>query len=147
MKNLKSITIILALALSFVSCEKYDDFGPSELPVVGFTKDRNINSIRAGEPKSIDDVEVFSSSVSTSDRTFNITVVPIVDTEEFPPTDRENFSFDTSVTIPANERSGFITVTGINTTLTTDRTYFRLAIESDPSVVAGALLTIGLKGR
>lgn len=146
MKNIKFLTIILGLALFMVSCDKYDDYSASESPVVGFTKDQNINNIPSGEEKSAE-ITVFASTVSSSERTFNIIVVPIEDVEAFPPTAAENYRFDSSVTIPANEREGVMMVTGINVSLTSDRTFFKLALEDDPNVVAGGQVIIGLKGR
>lgn len=147
MKNVKILIFLMTLAVVGVSCETHDDYDSPRKPVVGFTAlAQNINNISQGDSKEIS-VEVFASDVSSSDRTFNLTTVPIEDTETNPPADPENYSFDSSVTIPAGERVGNFTVTGTNVSLTTDRTFFKITIENDPSVVAGGEILIGLKGR
>lgn len=147
MKKIKFLILILTVAVVGVSCETYDDYDTNRLPAVGFTaKNKNINSIPVGGEKSTT-IDVFASDVSTSDRTFDVITVPIEDTETNPPTDAENYSFDSSVTIPANSRVGTMTVTGINVSLPSgERVYFKLAIESDPSVVAGGQILIALRG-
>lgn len=147
MKNIKFLILILAVAVVSVSCETYDDYDTDRLPAVGFTaKNKNINSIGAGTEKSTT-IDVFASDVSTSDRIFDVITVPIEDTETNPPAAAENFSYDATVTIPANTRVGTMTVTGINVSLVSgERVYFKLAIDSDPSVVAGGQIMIALRG-
>lgn len=146
MKNIKFLILILAVAVVSVSCETYDDYETDRLPAVGFTAaNKNINGVPPGGEKSTT-IEVFASDLSTSDRTFNVVNVPLEDTEANPPAAAENFSFDPTVTIPANQHVGTMTVTGIGVSLTSDRTYFQLAIDSDPSVVPGGQIIIALRG-
>lgn|SRR5690554_1995321 len=147
MKKIKFLILFLAVAVVGVSCETYDDYDTNRLPAVGFTaKNKNINSIPPGEERSTT-VDVFASDVSTSDRTFNVITVPIEDTETNPPTAPENYDFDRTVTIPANSRVGTMTVTGIGVSLPSGvREYFKLAIDSDDSVVAGGQILIALRG-
>lgn len=145
MKNIKFLIIILTVAVFATSCETYDDYDTDRVTVVGFTKKtQNINSIRAGESKSVE-LDIFASDVASSDRTYNIIVVPIDNPDEFPPTGEENYSFDSTVTIPANERIGTITVTGTNVSLSGDRTFFRLAVEPGSDVASGGRVTVGLR--
>ena len=138
----------MTLAVITTSCESYDDYDTDRTTIVGFTRQNmNINGVGndIGSTKSAE-VDVYVSDISTSDRAFNITHIEIDDTEAFPPTDRENFDYDQTVTIPAGESVGSFTVTGINHTLTSERKYFRLAIEPDPNLVIGAAtITIGLR--
>ncbi|HLV92810.1 MAG TPA: hypothetical protein VKX34_06780 [Aequorivita sp.] len=148
MKNIKSLILILSIALVAVSCETYDDYDNDRKPVVGFTvKNKNINNIPAGGSKSTT-VDVFASDVSSADRTFSIVVVPIESTEDTPRATEDNYDFDATVTIPADERIGTVTITGENNTLPSDGTrhYFTLAIDSGSDVVGGGTVTIGLKG-
>lgn len=149
MKKLKYITLILTIALVSASCESYDDYPEDRPSYVGFARlNMNINGVGDTGSTKTAEVELFISDASTSDRTFTITDVEIDDPEDFPPTDRENFDYETSVTIPAGERKGVLTVTGINTTLSSNRTFFRLSIVDDnPSVLLGAAstITIGLR--
>jgi|26BtaG_2_1085354.scaffolds.fasta_scaffold00025_9 hypothetical protein len=147
MKKIKFLILFLAVAVVGVSCETYDDYDTNRLPAVGFTaKNKNINSIPQGGQKSTT-IDVFASDVSDSDRTFDVITVPIEDTVTNPPTTEENYEFDRTVTIPANSRVGTMTVTGIGNTLPSgERVYFKLAIDSDPSVVAGGQILIALRG-
>lgn len=148
MKNIKYLILFLSVAIFTVSCETYDDYDSDRVPVIGFTKkNQNINNISAGTPKSVE-LEVFISEVAANDRTFNIITIPIDNTVEYPPVlDPANYEFDATVTIPANERSAMITVTGINVSLTDERTYFRLAVEPSDEIASGGRVTVGLTGR
>lgn len=145
MKNIKFLILLLAVTVVTVSCETYDDYDTDRKPVVGFTvKNKNISNITSGGTKSTT-VEVFASDVSSQDREFSVTDQPIDDGRL--PAVRENYEYDSTVLIPANERSGLVTVTGKNVSLTSERTFFKLSIASDPNVVAGGEVVIGLTGR
>ena len=145
MKNLKIIILVMTLVMVAPSCESYDDY-PEKATVVGFTRQNmNINGVGGEGSSKSAEVIVFASDYSSSDRTYNVTDIEIDNPLDFPPTDRTNFDYEPTVTIPAGELNGTIIVTGINTTLTSDRTYFRLSIENDPNVVAGSTITIGLR--
>ncbi len=146
MKNIKYLILILTVAVFTVSCETYDDYDNDRKPVVGFTaKNKNINSIPSGGERSTT-IEVFASDMATFERTFNVTTAPVEDEELNPTAAAENYSYDATVTIPANERIGIMTVTGIGVSLTPNRTYFKLAIESGDDVVAGGQIMIALRG-
>lgn len=128
-----------------VSCEKYDNYDASELPIVGFTRaNLNINNIPAGGEKA-SEVNVFSSTAANVDRTFNIVLIPNADPIGNPPADPENYEFDSTVTIPANERIGVVNILGKNISLPEDRTFFTLSVESGSDVIAGGVVTVGLK--
>lgn len=138
----------MTFAFVATSCEAtFDDYDTDRTPVVGFTtKNKNINGIAPGQEKSTT-IDVFASDVSSTDRTFEITHIEIDNTDEYPPTDRNNFSYDTTVTIPAGERVGTIEVIGKNTTgITNDREYFRLTVKSTEGVASGGVVTVGLRG-
>lgn len=145
MKKLKFITLILTIALVAVSCETYDDYDTNRDTVAGFTKkSQNINSIPQDGEKSTD-VDVFASDVKSFERTFTVINVPVINPEENTPTAEDNYTFETSVTIPANERMGSLVVTGIDNSLTSERTFFMLSIQGGPDVVSGGTIMIGLK--
>jgi|SRR5690606_11309657 len=147
MKNIKYLIFILSVAVMTVSCENYDDFEEDRLPTIGFVKkNQNINSIAPGTTKS-ESVQVFISDVSSSDRTFEVIQITIPENEEgeYPPTGQENVSFDSTVTIPAGERIGLVTVSGTNVTLTGDRTFYRLAIKGSENAASGGRITVGLR--
>lgn len=147
MKNIKYLFLVLTIAFTGISCESYDDYDTNRIPIAGFTrKTMNINNIGGPGSSKSEEVEIFvAGDVSSSDRSFNITDIEIDNPDEFLPTDRENFDYEDTVIIPAGERRGVITVTGINHTLTGTRTYFRLAVQADPGVGVGTSITIGLR--
>lgn len=147
MKNIKFLILIMTFAFVATSCDKYDDYDADRVPVVGFTaKVKNINGIKPGTEKSTT-IDVFASDISSEDRVFEITDVEIDNPDEFPPTARENYSYDTTVTIPAGERIGTIEVIGKNTTdITSKREYFRLKVKNVSGVAAGGEVNVGLRG-
>lgn len=145
MKKLKFITLILTIALVAISCETYDDYDTDRATVIGFArKSQNINSVPEGGTKE-QALDVFVSDVSNNDRTFDIIVVPIADPVTNIPTGSENYTFDASVTIPANERIGTMIFTAIDVTLTKDRTFVMLGIKEGPDHISGGQIMVGLK--
>jgi len=145
MKKLKFITLFLTIALVAVSCESYDDYDTDRDTVAGFTKKtQNINSIPQDGEKSTT-VDVFASDVKSFERTFSVVIVPVTNPEENTPTAENNYRYDATVTIPANERLGTLTVTGVDNSLTSDRTFFMLSIQGGDDVVSGGTIMIGLK--
>lgn len=147
MKNLKMIILIMTLAVLGTSCESYDDFETHT--IVGFTRaNYNINGIGSNQgDRKTAEVTVFVSDMASVDRTFTITDIEIDNPDDFPPTDRENFEYQETVTIPAGEYNGTLLVTGINNTLNSDPdpTFFRLAVLGTPEVVVGSSITIRLR--
>lgn len=133
--------VILAIAIVAVSCETYDDYNADRKTVVGFTTaTKNINGIPEGGTKSTT-VDLFVSDISSSDRTFSVTTVP-VDTLGTAP---DNYTFETTVTFPANTREASIEVTGVDNSITEDRSFFRLAIQGEADVVSGGRTLIGVR--
>jgi hypothetical protein len=149
MKKINILITFVALALSVISCETYDDYDQDRKPVVGFSEvSRNINGVPTGSFKSID-VKLYASDLSSEDRTFNIISVPaILDLTTVPPqieTASENYTFDSTVTIPANSQVGVITVSATNVSLGDTDEYFSLGVEATATVVSGAFTTVRLR--
>ncbi len=145
MKKIKFLILILTLAVVAVSCESYDDYDTPRETIAGFiSASKNINRIPEGGTKT-ETLDIFVSSASSEERTFTIEVVPVPNPEENIPTDPENYTFDSTVTIPANERSGSISVTGIDVSISDVRTFFQLAVKAENDVVSGGKVLIGLK--
>ena len=141
MKKVNILLVILAIAVVAVSCETYDDYNTDRKTVVGFiTPTKNLNSIPEGGSKT-DSVSLFVSDISSSPRTFTVTTVP-VDTL---PTAPENFTYDSTVTFPANTREAKIGVTAIDVTIDDTRRFFQLAIEGEGNVVSGGRSLIGVR--
>ncbi len=135
-----SLTAIFALVF-MTACETYDDYDTDRTSVVGFIKaTENINNIPEGGTKSTT-LQLFVSDVSSSDRTFSIVTAP-VDTLA---TGSDNYIFDSTVTFLANERTASIEVTGVDNSITDERSFFRLIVEGSSDVVSGGRILMGLR--
>ncbi|QQX75408.1 MULTISPECIES: hypothetical protein [Aequorivita] len=140
MKRVNILIVILTIAIIAVSCETYDDYNTDRKTVVGFvTPNKNI-SVPEGGSKT-DSVKVFVSDLSSSDRTFTVITIP-VDTL---PTAPENYTFESTVTIPANTRETMFGVTAVDNSIDDTRRFFRLAIQGEADVVSGGRALIGVK--
>lgn len=149
MKKINILITIIAIALTVGSCETYDDYDQDRKTVAGFVQNsRNINNVPTGSYKDIT-VDIFVSDVSNSDRQFNIVAIPaILDPSAVPPqveTNPDNYTFDSTVTIPANTREGSITISGTNSSISNDEEYFSLAVEGTENVVSGQTITVRLR--
>lgn len=152
MKKINIIITFVALALFAVSCETYDDFNAERKTVVGFTSpvDNNVNNIEiGGERERTFNNVLFVSDIADVDREFKVMVIPTILEVADPPyvsTNPENFSFDATVTIPANTQLGSITVTGFGKSIVDERgEYFSLAIEGGGNVVSGGRFTVRVR--
>ncbi len=140
MKKVNIFLVILAIALVAVSCETYDDYNTERKTTVGFvTLTKNL-SVPEGGTKT-DSIKLFVSDLSTSARTFTVITVP-VDTL---PTAPENYSFESTVTVPANKREVNFGVTAIDNSIDDTRRFFKLAIQGEADVVSGGRALIGVK--
>ncbi len=140
MKKVNIFLVILAIAMVAVSCETYDDYNTDRKTTVGFvTLTKNL-SVPEGGTKT-DSVKLFVSDLSASARTFTVITVP-VDTL---PTAPENYSFESTVTVPANQREVNFGVTAIDNSIDDTRRFFKLAIQGEANVVSGGRALIGVK--
>lgn len=141
MKNIYKIFTILFVTLIVTSCSTDFNDTDGHSDVIGFTIAQTLEL-----PLSINNPEInfplpyFVSSASTSERTFQVIVV--ADETEVPP---ESYSFDATVVIPANERSGTIMFTALNNGLTNDYAPLVLAFEEAPGLSGGTKMNIALK--
>lgn len=141
MKKVNILIVILTIALVAVSCETYDDYNQERKSVAGFTNaTKNINNVPEGGTKSVT-VDLFVSDVSSSDRTYTIISVP-ADTLQAA---TQDYTFDATVTFPANSREASIEVTAIDNTITEERTYFKLAVEGSADVVSGGMVEVAIR--
>jgi hypothetical protein len=110
MRNLKYyLKIFFALTLLFMSCEEqenlvYDRLGGQEL--LGFASSSYTLPIVIDSEGSVD-ITIDVSNVSTSDRTFTISVV-----EDETTVAPEVYSLPSSVVLPAGEHNATFTITG-----------------------------------
>lgn len=151
MKKINLLFTFVVLALVMVSCESYDDYNTDRKTVVGFSvPSKNINNIPEGGEKTTT-LDIVTSDLASVDRTFKIITIPALLDDSNPPfveTNSENYTFDATVTIPANTREGSITVTGIGNSIQDERgEFFSLAVEGGGNVVSGGRTTIKIKMR
>jgi len=142
MKNIYRIFTILFVTMIVTSCSTdYDEINSDHSDIVGFTL-----SVTLELPLSVNNPEInfplpyFVSSASSSERTFHVIVV--ADETEVP---AESYSFDGTVVVPANERSGTILFTALNNGLTNDYAPLVLAFEEAPGISSGTRMNIGLR--
>lgn len=143
MKKIKIILSIVVLALATVSCETYDDYQVDRDVIIGFTaKTTNINRVPAGGEKSAT-LDVFITEAANVERTFNI--VAIRDAADSTLSAVENYRFDPTVVIPANEREGSIEFTAIDVSLTTDPATVVLKVEGTGNILSGGTVKVAMK--
>jgi len=143
MRNFKIIAIILILSTFTISCDDYKDFDSERVSVVGIT------GVVGGSPAIVlppggsasREIGVFVSDVVSTDRSFNVVVIA-----DGTLVSAENYSFESTVTVPANERRGTFFFTGTDVSLSNDPTPVILAIDNaDPTYVSGARVTLTLR--
>lgn len=152
MKKINILFTFIVLALVMVSCETYDDYNADRKTVVGFSvPSKNINNIPEGPEGRSTTVDLVTSDMSDVDRQFKITTIPAIMEGANPPfveTNPENYTYDATVTILANTRTGTINVTGFANSITDERgEFFTLAVEGGGDVVSGGRTTIKIKKR
>ena len=140
MKNIKLIITLFVLAVTFQSCESYDDFPEEREAVIGFTSGTSSITVSAGDMTAEKELDVFVSDFSTSDRAFNVVVV-----EEGSEVASENYSFDAAVTILANERTGVLVFTAIDNSLMSEPQPLILAFPYSDEYASGGRITINIK--
>ncbi|MGY8885936.1 MAG: hypothetical protein ACKVGT_03885 [Flavobacteriales bacterium] len=140
MKKTHIILTIFLTALLVTSCETYDDY--AERPVVAGFNLGNVLELPLSNnlPVINFNIPYFISEASPSDRTFQIIVV--ADQTSAP---SSSYSFDSTIMIPANERSGSLAFTALNIDLTTEFQPLVLAFESTDGIVGGDVARIALK--
>jgi len=140
MKKLYIIFTFLLATLFVVSCStSYNDINSNHVAVIGFTSPDLEISVSESNPEKIRPLPYFVSDVSSSDRTFYIYIVETELTEE-------SYSFESTIVIPANERSGLLLITATNNaTLTNEYVPLVLAIEETSNVAAGNRVTVSIK--
>ena len=140
MKKTYIILTLFLTALLVTSCETYDDY--AERPTLaGFTLG-NVLELPLSDSTPIINFNIpyFISEASSSERTFQIIV--LADQTQVP---SSSYSFDSTIVVPANERSGSLAFTALNNDLTTEFEPLVLAFESTTGIVRGDVARIALK--
>lgn len=142
----KSIITLLIAAVALVSSscrESYDEYDEDRGATIGFTSLPFEVSLPPGGEINGFPIPYFVTSVSSSDRTFEIVIV-----EEESNLTSDNYEIAMEVTIPANERSGSIPFNGVNNSLGADEfQYLVLAFKATDEVTSGKTMVIGLKSN
>ncbi len=113
MKTYKLLSLMLAVVLVLGSCERevigeiFDNSGPS---LLSFEQSSQNLPVLLGSGTSTTDVVVEVSTISNTDRTFNVSVV-----NEGTTAPNDLYTVPGTVTIPANSYEGILTVTGNET--------------------------------
>lgn len=150
MKKINIILAVLTLALFAGACETYDDYNTDRKTVVRFhtvvpregtTENHRIEVEIGGSDLRL--VEVFASDETNAERTFNVILV-----DSLTNVASENFSFNPTITIPANERRALLTFNVTDVSLTEDYEDVAIAIEGvTGSIVAGLPFVLELRAR
>ncbi|AFU67996.1 hypothetical protein P700755_001024 [Psychroflexus torquis ATCC 700755] len=141
MKHISRLIVLLLLTSPFISCDDYEDFEEDRDTVVGFSRVLGSSNVNLDPGDSRDKTAVvFVSDVSNSERSFGIEI----DTEENEIT-TDNFTFDSQVIIPANERTAEITITVTNNSLPIESQRIAIKIVNSPNYVTGG--NAGLNSR
>jgi len=125
----------MILAIFASSCETYDDYDTDRPVVIGFTLSNSNVKIPNGGTRD-KSVDVFISEAASVDRTFTVSV--IADQTELA---AENYSFDATLLIPANERFAQFVLTGIDMSLTTDKLPLTLQVNPKDGILSGGKIT------
>ncbi len=96
--------------------------------------------ISDSNPVIVFNIPYFVSDASSSDRSFNVIVI-----HEETEVAAENYSFDSVVVVPANERSGTLEFTAMDISLTSEFAPLVLAFEETSTVTSGSRANIFLK--
>ncbi len=152
MKKYNILITILALFVFAVSCETYDDYNTDRptyirfdnvIPRPGVTPVDNANvKLNPGDTtRRI--LQAFISDVSNVDRTFNV----VID-QEANQINPENFSFDPTITIPANQRRVTTNIYFENVSFPEDNSDLALKLEAaDNDALSGSSFVFKVKDR
>ena len=142
MKNITKLVTLLAVLMFVTSCStNYDDFNSVRNDTIGFTISATLElPLSQNNPEINFPLTYFVSTSSSEERTFNVVVVE--EDSDLPP---ESYSFDASVVVPANERSGVLVFSAYNINLTNEYRPLVLKFESSSEVTSGNRMNIALK--
>tara|TARA_R110000787_G_scaffold81036_2_gene175904 strand:+ start:63280 stop:63717 length:438 start_codon:yes stop_codon:yes gene_type:complete len=142
MKNLNKIFAVLIAVLFVTSCSTdFDEINSNHTNVIGFTLSATLElPLSENNPEINFPLPYFVSNSSTSERTFQVSVV-----EEESGLSPDSYSFDATVVVPANERSGQLVFNAYNINLTNEYTPLVLAFDSTSEIATGNKMYIALR--
>lgn len=140
-KIYKIFTLILAVIVVSSCSTDYNEVSPDHGDVIGFTLSVTLElPLSTSTPEINFPLPYFVSSVSSSDRTFQVIVI-----DEETEVPAESYSFDSTVVVLANERSGTLLFTALNNGLTNEYAPLVLAFDEAPGLAGGTRMNIALK--
>ena len=143
MKKAYILISLIIVTLFLSSCDTYEDYDKERSPVIGFTLGVDLElSISEGNPLIDFPIPYFVSESSSSERTFQVVIVA-EETEVAP----ENYSFDATVIVPANERAGTLLFSAMDISLPDEYAPLTMAFESTSTVTSGSPVHIFLKNN
>ena len=142
MKKTHILFTLFFASLMVLSCStNYNDISSDHTDVIGFTSSAVLElPLSESNPEINFPLKYFVSSISSSERTFQLKVV-----EEETELSEDSYLFDANVVVPANERIGTIIFTALNISLTNEFQRIVLAFESTSETVSGNKMKIALK--
>jgi len=143
MKKAYILISLFIVTLFVASCESYEDYDTERGPVIGFTLGVDLElSISESNPVIDFPIPYFVSESASSERTFQVVIV--ADETEVTP---DNYSFDASVVVPANERAGTLLFSAMDVSLPDEYAPLTLEFESTSTVTSGSRVHIFLKNN
>lgn len=140
-KIYKLVTLIFSILVVASCTTDFDDINADHTNVIGFTLAVTLElPLSENSPEINFPLPYFVSNTSSSERTFQVVVV-----EEETELSPESYSFEGTVVIPANERSGQLMFNAYNINLTSEYVPLVIAFESTSDIASGKKMYIALK--
>ena len=140
-KIYKLVTLIFSILVVSSCTTDFDDINADHTNVIGFTLAVTLElPLSENSPEINFPLPYFVSNTSSSERTFQVVVV-----EEETGLSPESYSFEGTVVIPSNERSGQLMFNAYNINLTSEYVPLVIAFESTSDIASGKKMYIALK--
>lgn len=138
---MKKLTLILLTAISLFalnSCE-YEIIETKDINYVSFESSKYDFGVELNGTTVLD-IKVYSTQITSSDRTFNVNVV-----EEMTTADPTSYMLPTSVTIPANSNVGLLNVSISDLNISEEGEKLVLELEPKEGLFVGGKITLNIR--
>ena len=141
MKNIARILVLMVVVFTTYSCNKeYNDYDTDRETILGFADLLGIAQVPLGEQTVDIEIGFLSSDIASTDRSFQVYVV-----SEGTNVDAENYTFNPSVVLPANQQSGSFIFTAVDVSLTSDFGDVFLGFESNEIALSTGQINIKVR--
>ena len=132
----------MVVVFTTYSCsnKEYNDYDTNGESVVGFSDLLGIAQVPLGEESVDIEIGFLSSDIVSTDRTFQLYVV-----SEGTTIDAENYTFNPTVVMPANEQSATFIFTAVDISLTNDFGDVFLGFESNDTTISNGQIDIKVR--